>query len=615
MSHPTSRLRTRDVLMATALAAILPLAAAGTARAQDAPSPASAGKCTGANAGITLPQGFCATIFADHVGHARQMVVASDGTLYLNTWSGGYYKPEPIHPGGFLVALKDNDHDGTSDKEVRFGPTEKEGNAGGTGIAIYDGHLYAETNHDIVRYKLESGKMAPDGKAEVILTGMPTTGDHPMHAFYIDKKGSLFVEMGSATNACEQANRVLHSKGNEPCTEKETRGGIWRYDAAKPGQQFSPAERYATGLRNGEGFSEDASGQIYVTQHGRDQLNEDWPELYTPKQGHELPSEVVVALKKGADYGWPECYFDPDQNKLVLAPEYGGDGGKKVGLCADRVAPVAAFPAHYAPNDLKFYDGAQFPKAYGGGAFLAFHGSWNRAPAPQRGYKRRVPAVRRRQGERQVDGLRRRLRRRAPGAEPRRAPSLRPGDRSARGALRLRRHRRPHLAHHLCRRQSRRARRGGARGRQPAGLGLAGRAARPRACIRMPASRRRGLPVPPGATKDDVALGEKIFPWRGEERHLWRLPRCRPFGHADRRRPDGRPVPVERWQRRRDREDDHVGRAAPDRPSRRDAGDGRHPALGRRPEGRRILRVGGQPPHRQVRRHGARLCRAPFATR
>ena len=386
MSHPTSRLRTRDVLMATALATILPLAAAGTARAQNAPSPASAGKCTGANAGITLPQGFCATIFADHVGHARQMVVAPDGTLYLNTWSGGYYKPEPIHPGGFLVALKDNDHDGTSDKEVRFGPTEKEGNAGGTGIAIYDGYLYAETNHDIVRYKLEAGKMAPDGKAEVILTGMPTTGDHPMHAFYIDKKGSLFVEMGSATNACEQANRVLHSKGNEPCTEKETRGGIWRYDAAKPGQQFSAAERYATGLRNGEGFSEDASGQIYVTQHGRDQLNEDWPELYTPKQGHELPSEVVVALKKGADYGWPECYFDPDQNKLVLAPEYGGDGGKKVGLCADRVAPVAVFPAHYAPNDLKFYDGAQFPKAYGGGAFLAFHGSWNRAPAPQRGY-------------------------------------------------------------------------------------------------------------------------------------------------------------------------------------------------------------------------------------
>ena len=386
MRLPLSRHRTGDLLLATALAAILPLAAAGAARAEDAPSPANAGKCTGANAGITLPQGFCATIFADHVGHARQMVVAPDGTLYLNTWSGVYYKPEPNHPGGFLVALKDNDHDGVSDQEERFGPTEKEGNHGGTGIAIHDGYLYAETNHDIVRYKLEPGKMAPEGRAEIIVTGLPTTGDHPMHPFFIDKDGSLFVSLGSASNACEQANRVLHSKGNEPCTEKETRGGIWRYDAAKQDQKVSSAERYATGLRNGEGFSADASGQIYVTQHGRDQLNEDWPELYTPQQGHELPSEEVVALKKDADYGWPECYFDPQQNKLVLAPEYGGDGGKKVGVCADRVAPIAAFPAHYAPNDLKIYSGTQFPKAYQGGAFLAFHGSWNRAPAPQRGY-------------------------------------------------------------------------------------------------------------------------------------------------------------------------------------------------------------------------------------
>ena len=145
-------------------------------------------------------------------------------------------------------------------------------------------------------------------------------------------------------------------------------------------------ERYATGLRNGEGLSADAAGQIFVTQHGRDQLNEDWPDLYTPEQGHSLPSEEVVALKKGADYGWPECYFDPTQGKLVLAPEYGGDGGKKVGVCAHRTEPVAAFPAHYAPNDMKFYEGKQFPKAYDGGAFIAFHGSWNRAPGPQGGY-------------------------------------------------------------------------------------------------------------------------------------------------------------------------------------------------------------------------------------
>jgi mono/diheme cytochrome c family protein len=94
----------------------------------------------------------------------------------------------------------------------------------------------------------------------------------------------------------------------------------------------------------------------------------------------------MVELRQGADYGWPECYFDNKQKRLVLGPEYGGDGGKKVGLCDKRQGPVAFFPAHWAPNDLKIYLGSTFPKAYQGGAFLAFHGSWNRAPGPQGGY-------------------------------------------------------------------------------------------------------------------------------------------------------------------------------------------------------------------------------------
>ena len=74
----------------------------------------------------------------------------------------------------------------------------------------------------------------------------------------------------------------------------------------------------------------DTSGRLFVTQHGRDQLHEDWPELYTTEQGFELPAEEVMIVKDGAWYGWPNCYFDPTQKKLVLAPEYGGDGCKLV---------------------------------------------------------------------------------------------------------------------------------------------------------------------------------------------------------------------------------------------------------------------------------------------
>ena len=295
-------------------------------------------------------------------------------------------KNQKVHDGGFLVALKDNDDDGKADKIERFGTSFADGDHGGTGINLYNGKLYAETNDKIVRYDLPAGTMVPTGQPETVVSGLPLTGDHPMHPFIIDATGALFVDLGTATNACQDQNRSLGSTGRQPCKELETRGGIWRYDANKTGQTFSAAERYATGLRNGEGFASDAKGRLYVTQHGRDQLAENWPQLYNQTQGQELPAEELVQLTKGADYGWPFCYFDAKQDKLILAPEYGGDGGKKVGVCADKTRPIAAFPAHWAPNDLAIYKGALFPKAYDGAAFIAFHGSWNRAPAPQGGY-------------------------------------------------------------------------------------------------------------------------------------------------------------------------------------------------------------------------------------
>ncbi len=82
----------------------------------------------------------------------------------------------------------------------------------------------------------------------------------------------------------------------------------------------------------------------------------------------------------------PACYFDGLRKKLVVAPEYGGDGGTKIGVCTQKRGPAFFFPAHWAPNDLVIYKGSQFPKAYQGGASVVFHGSWNRAPAVQAGY-------------------------------------------------------------------------------------------------------------------------------------------------------------------------------------------------------------------------------------
>jgi glucose/arabinose dehydrogenase len=356
-------------------------------RGQAEVASASVPACAPDNGGITLPDGFCATVFADKIGHARHLVVSPDGAVYVNTWSGKYYGNDKPPEGGFLVALRDTTGDGVADQVVRFGDTVAKGGTGGTGIALHDGALYAEAHDRIVRYRLSAGSLAPTGDAETIVQSLPITGDHPMHPFAIDASGGLYMDSGSATNACQIKNRIPRSPGDKPCTELETRAGIWRYDANRTSQLFSPAERYATGIRNAVGIALDSSGRgIWATQHGRDQLTENWPNLYTPEQGANLPAEGLLRVEGGDDYGWPECYFDNEQRKLVLAPEYGGEGGQDVGPCASKRAPIAFYPAHWASNALLFYSGDQFPARYRGGAFIAFHGSWNRAPFPQEGY-------------------------------------------------------------------------------------------------------------------------------------------------------------------------------------------------------------------------------------
>ena len=369
------------------LAAVCVISLTGWAQSPANPAKKTASaSCSQDDSGLTLPAGFCATVFADGIGHARHLVVAPSGVVYVNTWSGDYYDFDKTHDGGFLVALQDKSGTGKADVIERFGETVQSGGAGGTGIGMYKGSIYAEINDRIVRYSLPADSIVPQGASETIVSKLPLGGDHPMHPFTIGTDGSMYVDVATATNSCQPKNRQPRIPGDNPCTELETRGGVWRYDANKTNQTFSPAERYATGIRNAEGFAFDAAGRLFVTQHGRDQLHSNWPDLYKPEQEATLPAEEVVLLKSGGDYGWPECYYDGAQKKLVLAPEYGGDGGKAVGVCANKMAPAAAFPAHWAPNGMARYDGKNFPARYRAGLFIAFHGSWNRAPYAQGGY-------------------------------------------------------------------------------------------------------------------------------------------------------------------------------------------------------------------------------------
>ena len=342
--------------------------------------------CDPDNGGLTLPPGFCASVFADNLGRARHLTVAPNGDVYVNSWSSLYTGLKNA-PGGYFVALRDTNRDGKADQVERFGPVHQDGKAGGgTGIAVYGGALYVEDLGTIVRYRFGNGSLIPEGKPEVILSGLWTERGHIMHPFAITSTGVMYVNSGSITNSCQEKDRTLESPGLAPCPELALHAGIWRYDAGKTGQTFSAAERYATGTRNVVAMAVNADDALYATLHGRDNLAANWPKLYSVEQSNELPSEVFAPISSGDDFGWPHCYFDGLQRKHVLAPEYGGDGGKAVGVCAQKTQPTVTFPAHWAPNGMTFYGGTAFPAKYRGGAFVAFHGSHNRAPT-QAGYQ------------------------------------------------------------------------------------------------------------------------------------------------------------------------------------------------------------------------------------
>jgi hypothetical protein len=246
---------------------------------------AAAAQCAPDNGGITLPQAFCATVFADGLGQARHIAVTQDGTVYVNTWRSPYRKNAKIPPGGFLVALRDDNRDGVAETVRRFGEGSESGASGGTGIALHRGYLYAEEGERIVRYPLLEGGLVPRGEKEVIVDRLPAQGDHTMHPFAISRDGALYVNSGSPSNACQVKNRAPRSPGKDPCDELDRRAGIWEYDSTVIAQIFDVSGRYASGLRNNVALAMHPTSGLFTVTHGRDQLHENWPERFDVLQG------------------------------------------------------------------------------------------------------------------------------------------------------------------------------------------------------------------------------------------------------------------------------------------------------------------------------------------
>lgn len=322
------------------------------------------------NAGLKLPANFCATVFADSVAGARHIVVAPNGDVFVATRNSQNQR-------GGIVALRDTTRDGKADMRVKFGEN------GGNGIFLRGRTLWFATNDAVLRYTLPEGNLLAHTNPDTIVRDLPV-GGHASKSIVVGRDNDLFMNIGSLSNACQVENRQPRSPGVDPCVELDTRAGIWRFSATEKNQRPTKDKRFATGLRNTNAITFAPDGRLYGVQHGRDNLGDNWG--FPDEQSAEKPAEILVRIESGDDYGWPYCYYDQDLNSHVLAPEYGGDGRKVGDRCDDADKPLVAFPGHWAPNGVVMYDGNQFPARYRRGFFVAFHGSWNRAPLPQAGY-------------------------------------------------------------------------------------------------------------------------------------------------------------------------------------------------------------------------------------
>lgn len=324
------------------------------------------------SASLTLPSGFEAKVVVDSVGAGRHLTIRENGDIYVRL--------RDTKNGGGIAALRDTDGDEKADQVEYFD------DSWGTGIQVYNNHLYISSVTSIFRYAL-GDDLVPSTNRETIVGDLPEQRNHAAKPITFDGQGNVYVNVGAPSNACQETDRQPGSPAQDPCPWLERQGSVWRFsDSQLDQKQMEDGYKYSTGIRNMVALEwNQTAGALYGVQHGRDQLDTLFPDLYDSADNAELPAEEFFKFVDGGDFGWPFCYYDQIIGKKVLMPEYGGDR-ETVGRCADVEQPILGFPGHMAPNDLIFYDGDMFPSKYKNGAFVAFHGSWNRAPLPQKGY-------------------------------------------------------------------------------------------------------------------------------------------------------------------------------------------------------------------------------------
>jgi glucose/arabinose dehydrogenase len=297
------------------------------------------------------PRGFVVDLFATGLSGPRVVRTAPNGDLFVAESGAGRIRAfrqaeanAPLHSAVFAEGL-------IAPFGIAFFPSGP------------DPHwVYVATPGAVLRFPYRSGGLKPGGPVETVVNDLPSGGSHWTRdiAFSPDDK-TMFVSVGSATNddgaAAEGAVQPLGASGGV----ERGRADVLAFDPDGRNMRF-----IATGIRNCSGVTvEPRSGALWCAVNERDGL------------GDDLPPDYATRVIEGAFYGWPWYYIGDHRD-----PRH---AGQRPDLAGHVSVPDVLFQAHSAPLGITFYEGTQFPVEYRGEAFVALHGSWNRAK--RTGYK------------------------------------------------------------------------------------------------------------------------------------------------------------------------------------------------------------------------------------
>ena len=340
------------------------------------------------NGGLFLPDQFEAVVVVDSIGSARHIAVNDNGDIYVKLTYN-----EKMNGKGGTVGIRDIDGDGKADSIAYFGDYKDVGNSA-VGMSIHNGFLFTSTVTQVLRTKLTPGKLIPENNTEVMLTDLDSNvieNWHTTKPVAFDKKGNMYIPFGTPTDAGQDITKYgpvgnPGGAGLDPAPDLENHGGIWRFDASKTNQTQKDGVRISSGIRSIVGMQwNNQDDHLYAVVNGIDNFHTMYPKLFSAWQAAVFPAESLIRADEGTNFGWPYAYYDQIQKKNVLQPGYGGNGNL-IGKASAFTNPVIGFPGHWAPMDILFYEGNQFPERYKNGAFVAFHGSTDRSPYPQAGY-------------------------------------------------------------------------------------------------------------------------------------------------------------------------------------------------------------------------------------